>query len=209
MASRGTEVNVPWAVSNNLTLTISCAAVFTKLIPLAHPHNARILTINRRDYPGSTPFTPEERALLPALSPADLEDTEKVAVSKRNLDSFAEARARELYDLLVHLVKTGNVSKPDHANNTGGIVVVGWSLGGGWVTNLLAHAPSFSDGDINLGEYVRRAVLYGTYCAPALAQPSVFTSERWSLYRCDRPTSRRTPTREAGVHPDLRHRDPA
>ncbi|KAI0833345.1 hypothetical protein BC628DRAFT_1307400 [Trametes gibbosa] len=147
--------------------------IFTKLIPLAHSHNARILLVNRRDYPGSDPLPKEECALLHVLSAAEWENPEKVAMAKRDLGLFMEHRARELYDLLVQLVQSGDVSKPDRANNKGGIVVAGWSLGGAWMTSLLAHAASFSGGDTKLRDFLRRVVLYDVPDIPLGLPPPV------------------------------------
>ena len=48
---------------------------FVKLLPLAHAHNTRIILINRRDYPGTTPYTDEERAALLSCRDVPADDT--------------------------------------------------------------------------------------------------------------------------------------
>ena len=42
--------------------SIRSKEVFTKLLPLAAQFNARVVLVNRQDYPGAQPFTLEERA---------------------------------------------------------------------------------------------------------------------------------------------------
>ena len=132
---------------------------FKKLLPLARENNVRIVLPNRRDYPGSTPFSPDEVARLaelanaPAGTPGAAEGTQ----------AEMKARARELYDYLVDLVQTQNI--PRAQGKTGGIVVAGWSIGATWITALLAHVAEFPVGDVRLGEYVRRLVLYGAWRA--------------------------------------------
>ncbi|KAI0739377.1 hypothetical protein C8Q80DRAFT_1357285 [Daedaleopsis nitida] len=54
------------------------SGIFSKLLPLASKHNARLVLVNRRDYPGATPYTDDERAVLrdaekdPAAAHAEL-----------------------------------------------------------------------------------------------------------------------------------------
>ncbi|KAI0635829.1 hypothetical protein C8Q77DRAFT_1099826 [Trametes polyzona] len=78
----------------------------------------------------------------------------------KDIRAFMEGRAKELYEFLEGLVKEGVVPPADRKNNKGGIVVAGWSLGTGWMTALLAHAPSFPVGDVNLADYMQRVVFF-------------------------------------------------
>ncbi|TFK81803.1 hypothetical protein K466DRAFT_557458 [Polyporus arcularius HHB13444] len=127
---------------------------FKKLIPLASKSDARIVLPNRRDYPGSIPFTTEERAEFarladtPAGSPGATERMEVVM----------KERAREFYDYLVDLVKAGGVVRAQ--GKKGGLVLAGWSLGATWLSALLTHVASFPVRDVDLKEYVRRIVYY-------------------------------------------------
>ncbi|RPD55325.1 hypothetical protein L226DRAFT_513358 [Lentinus tigrinus ALCF2SS1-7] len=130
---------------------------FRKLIPLASQFNARVVVMNRRDYPGSVPFTPKERAEIarladaPAGTPGAAEATE----------TFMKERGRELYDYLVDLVKCGGVlPAQDQDKKKGGIVLAGWSLGTLWISALLAHVSSFPVTEVDLTKYVRRIVYY-------------------------------------------------
>lgn len=133
--------------------------IFAKLLPLAPAYNTRVMLVNRRDYPGSTPFTEAERALLPS-QPLDADD---LPSARDNLQAFMKAQARELYDFLEILVEGGDVPAADRKNNTGGVVVAGWSMGAAWMTALLAHAPSFYTGGLNLAHYIQRVVFLGAF----------------------------------------------
>ena len=115
--------------------------------------------MNRRDYPGSTPYTEEELALVdPPPVDASTEDMEE---AKKNGLEFMEHRAREVYEFLEDLVRRERVPSANPADNTGGIVLGGWSYGGVWMQALLAFVDSFPVRDVDLSKYVRRVVCYG------------------------------------------------
>ncbi|KAJ8488426.1 hypothetical protein ONZ51_g3568 [Trametes cubensis] len=127
--------------------------VFRKMLPLAAQSNARLVLVNRRDYPGSEPYTPEERATLIRLAtgaPSPESDAEAQA--------FMRDRVKEFYDYLVDFVRRENIPRPQ--GNTGGLIIAGWSLASAWLTALLAHVRSFKEEDVKLSEYVRRVILY-------------------------------------------------
>lgn len=130
--------------------------VFSRMLPLTESHNLRIILLNRRDYPGATPYSDEDMRLLSW----SIDDAPEAAAK---IKVFMEVRARELYDFLVALVKTKNIPVE------GGIVLAGWSLGSVWMTAFLAHVSTFPIGDIDLHRYVRRIVLLGTHIYIALA----------------------------------------
>ncbi|KAI0776700.1 Alpha/Beta hydrolase protein [Trametes elegans] len=132
------------------------SGIFARLIPLAHTHNARILLVNRRGYPGSEPYTEAERALLASASAQG--DTVEAATALESLTRFMRERAREVYDLLVELVKEGNVAAANREQGTGGIIVAGWSFGSGLMTALLANLASFPANEVKISQYVRRVV---------------------------------------------------
>ncbi|KAI0350957.1 hypothetical protein OH77DRAFT_1412060 [Trametes cingulata] len=129
------------------------SSIFSKLIPLAQAYNARIILLNRRDYPGSKPYTEAERALLPPHATS----TEAGAAAE-SMKVFMKERARELYDFLLELVKSGNVPKANREGKKGGIIVAGWSFGTSWMTALLANVASFPVEVPSLTEYMRRVV---------------------------------------------------
>ncbi|KAI0669370.1 Alpha/Beta hydrolase protein [Trametes maxima] len=130
------------------------SANFKKLLPLAKHSNARVVLLNRRDYPGSDPYTSEDLARLAHLASAPRsEESDADAVS------FQGARAREVFDYLEDFVRRERVPRAE--GSKGGIVLVGWSIGSTLITALLANVGHFpQSADVKLAEYVRRLVLY-------------------------------------------------
>ncbi|KAI0833353.1 alpha/beta-hydrolase [Trametes gibbosa] len=158
------------------------SAIFEKLIPLGAPNNARIILVNRRDYPRSKPYTTEERA---PLLPDPLEGTataDSTAAAKRDLDAFMLARGQEVYELLKGLIKTGNIPIADRENRKGGIIVAGWSMGTAWMTALLAYAASLSSEEPKLSDYIQQVVFLGT----SSRGPSYSTRARLNVLRAER-----------------------
>ncbi|TBU30271.1 hypothetical protein BD311DRAFT_755099 [Dichomitus squalens] len=151
------DSGVPTDTADHTTLVILHGSTihsgnFTRLLPLGKARHARIVLVNRRDYPGAVPYTESEQLLL---SDAHSDDE----VIKSNLALFMKQRAQELLGFLVELVQAGGVTPAEPIRNKGGIVVAGWSLGQAWMTALLAHASS-SPASSRLREYIRRVVLY-------------------------------------------------
>ncbi len=135
------------------------AGTFVKLVPLAHKYNARIVLVNRRDYPGATPYTEEELTPLREANVAKDPSTAHALFMP-----YLKERARELHTFLVHFVVENDIPSVD--GNTGGIVLAGWSLGSIWMTALLAHVHTFPVVDVELGAYMRRIVLHGMLTSP-------------------------------------------
>ncbi|KAI0648546.1 Alpha/Beta hydrolase protein [Trametes meyenii] len=129
-------------------------ANFKKLIPLAKHSNARVVLLNRRDYPSSDPYTPSDLASLAHLASAPRSEE-----SDADAASFQAARAREVFDYLEDFVRRERIPRPQ--DGKGGIVLVGWSIGSTLITALLANVGRFpQSADMKLSEYVRRLVLY-------------------------------------------------
>ena len=130
------------------------------MIPLARSKNARIILVNRQDYPGGAPYGAADRALLSAPAGSS---RQAVPLPSENAWLFMQHRALTLHEFLKELVLTRGIPVAQPARNKGGIVLAGWSLGVAWVTALLTHAVSFQPGGVDLGQYLRRAVLYGKH----------------------------------------------
>ena len=125
------------------------AGIFSRFLPLAGKFGARVVAINRRDYPGSEPFNEEDRALL-------FSTTDDTPTASENADRFMKARAKELHEFLTQLVKSEELPMNS-------IILAGWSLGTAFVNSFLAYAPSFEslDGGAGLSQYIRRVIAYG------------------------------------------------
>ena len=132
--------------------------IFSKMVPLAKQYNTRLVLVNRRDYYGSLRYSTGDRA---AIQSAIDSTNPKAGIAV--LDGFMEERARELHDLLVELVANNAIPKARPKDNTGGIIIVGWSLGTLWMTALLANIATFPVADIRLGDYLRRVIFYGVF----------------------------------------------
>ena len=123
----------------------------------ADKYNSRLILVNRRGYPGSDPFTDEERNLLFSKGkPYD--------VVNANMQIWMSHRAVEIYDFLSLLIQNENIPPYDPSTHTGGISLSGWSLGCGFLTGFLANTDKFPRGpkeEVNVKRYLRRLILYG------------------------------------------------
>ncbi|OSD00421.1 hypothetical protein PYCCODRAFT_1371045 [Trametes coccinea BRFM310] len=134
--------------------------IFAKLLPLAQPRGARVILLNRKDYPGAAPYTDEERTLLPpAVEQLPTKESE-IRSGTEKLEMFMEQRAQELYECLQALVVERRIPPACRTSQDCGIVLVGWSLGACWMTALLSHIARLPVGNVLLSDYIRRVVLY-------------------------------------------------
>ncbi|OBZ73446.1 hypothetical protein A0H81_06664 [Grifola frondosa] len=126
------------------------SATFRRLIPFAHQNNIRLVLVNRRGYPGTTPFTASE---LQCIYTADL---------PAQSDLLRSQGAYVAEFLLWFIRKEGIPPKLDtDGEKSGGISVLGWSIGNAPVISFLAHAHELSDADqAVLGAYLRTAIMY-------------------------------------------------
>lgn len=174
------------------------AAIFARLLPLARQKNLRVVLVNRRDYPGTIPYTPAELALLPESLTTPISGPEELEASRVSISFFMKHRGHELLRFLAEFARTQNIPHADPANNAGGIIVAGWSMGIIWMNALLAHAASFWHDDVNLDKYVRRVILYGkslflsTLLLMCLARRliSVAAAHRWAQLSVRLPPAR-------------------
>ncbi|KAH9916608.1 uncharacterized protein BXZ73DRAFT_105801 [Epithele typhae] len=125
------DSGAPVGSSNYTTLT---------LFPVAAQHNARIITVNRRNYPGSATDTEEDLA-LPARAAQTAPGDAGIAA---DMLDFWRARAHEIFDFLAD----------------GGFIPIGWSFGSLWTAALLAFLEDFSAPDVQLSKSLRRVILY-------------------------------------------------
>ncbi|KAJ7618386.1 hypothetical protein FB45DRAFT_1063059 [Roridomyces roridus] len=110
-------------------------AIFQKLLPLAPARSVRIFSINRHEYPGSTPHTPEELNIY-----ASGTDEERTALVKDAGINIA-------------LAVDGIIQKYDLSG--GSTALVGWSLGN---TFLLAAMCAIMDLPLQSRERLRSVV---------------------------------------------------
>lgn len=121
-----------------------------------------------------------------ALSIADASGDDAHAQSV--VIDYMRRRGRELFDFLCTFASSERIpvvqrhAPPGRTSAVakGGIVLVGWSSGGIWATNLLANISRYASKEVNLQKYIARFVLYGKLC-----QISNRRSEQ--LDNCGRP----------------------
>lgn len=125
----------------------------------AAEHDMRLVAVTLRDYPGSTPFTPEEHAAL--RSP----DKEIQAAMIRD-------RGHELASFLAWFVRKESIPPMTISSSgngieetvAGGLALLGWSWGNCMTMSLVAHADSLPAETKELLEpYMRTLVAYGAY----------------------------------------------
>ncbi|PSR71718.1 hypothetical protein PHLCEN_2v12422 [Hermanssonia centrifuga] len=142
------------------------------MLSFATSYNLRIVTVNQRDYPGSTPYTPSE---LDLLASPNVEDQELAL----------RAQAQEIAAFLVHLTKSTDIQPVRETNGRriGGLVLLGWSLGNFIPLSLFGNAEHLDVETRTLLEiYLRSLVVFDTppfpIGEPPLEDPNVSASHQ-------------------------------
>ena len=125
---------------------------FRHLLPLARNHNLRVIAVNRRDYVGSTPFSQDE---LDAINSTD---------AQRHTE-FLKRRGTEIGEFLTQLVKEKNLPPASGDGRSGGLALMGWSLGNVTTLAFLRHLRSYPENVLKtLDQYLRTFFIYGMLC---------------------------------------------
>lgn len=123
------------------------------MIPFAAKNNLRLLFVNLRDYPGSSPYT---KAELEAFESGD-EATQDKAISDLG---------KQLGAFLAYFVKNNDVPPVNKkgGNTIGGISLLTWSMSNLVSISFLAHANTLTD-DVKdvLNTHLRSVVLHGEW----------------------------------------------
>ncbi|KAG7087825.1 hypothetical protein E1B28_013764 [Marasmius oreades] len=114
-----------------------------KLHGLAHQFNLRTVLWNRRDYPGSTPYTESELE--------ELEQGQKI---------FIDRTGRQLGEFLVQFIEVEKIPKATDDFKAGGIAIMGWSAGAASAMMLFSDADVVPSATYSiLEQYVKDLVL--------------------------------------------------
>ncbi|KAK7039326.1 AB hydrolase-1 domain-containing protein [Favolaschia claudopus] len=118
-----TDSGAPSTLSDYTTFILihghSFHGVFRKLLPLAPAHSVRVICINRREYPGSTPHTAEELAIYASGT----EEERNVLVHQAG----------------VHLaLAIDGIMQQCALPSAGCVAIAGWSLGNAFVLAAVA-----------------------------------------------------------------------
>ncbi|KAF8655200.1 hypothetical protein AX16_003232 [Volvariella volvacea WC 439] len=120
--------------------------IFRRIMDLAPAANLRIVSINRRNYPGSTPFNDAERDLL--MNGSDAQKTE-----------FLDAQGMQLLTFIDKYMIDNRPPLNTHAK-TGGIALMGWSLGNVLTLAAVANADKLpTDARDRLASQLRSVIM--------------------------------------------------
>ncbi|KAI0337945.1 alpha/beta-hydrolase [Trametopsis cervina] len=127
------------------------SASYRPLFPFAPSHNARFVTVNSREYSGSSKFRPDE---LESLTTGNKD--EQAAV----ISGLGTELAVFLFRF-IQLREIPAVTRNPDGSQSGGVVFVTWSFGCVTLLSLLAHASDLPQ-DIRAGleGYLRMVVAY-------------------------------------------------
>jgi hypothetical protein len=120
---------------------------FKPLLPICHQHNLRVVNWNRREYPGSTPYTDSELAEIsdPAKAP-----------------NFIERLGDHVSDWLVSFIHQEKIPTIRIERKSGGVAILGWSMGCATAMSIFANPKILStEAYAFLKDYVKDLVFYG------------------------------------------------
>lgn len=172
-------------------------AVFKRLLPLASQYNIRLVLVNRRDYPNSSPYTDKD---LEKLNSSD--DWAQ--------DEFAKGRAQEYATFIRRFVEQESTPEMTVDGKDGGIVLLSWSSGVAYTIPLLSFADSLPE-DLRdaIEPYLRLYVSFGECMRVQFIHSLYSSTERlrtmgswapsdgpwvWRFKRSINPQRRKSPT---------------
>lgn len=125
---------------------------------LASSYSFRFVAVTRRDYPGSTPYSTAELAVL----------TNGTAVEKAK---FMTARGVEIATFIDNFIRLYNLPGVSDDGRNGGIAVLGWSLGNAFSIATIASVPTLpADIKQRLAMYTRALIMQGNIFSWAVCQ---------------------------------------
>ncbi|OSD07666.1 alpha/beta-hydrolase [Trametes coccinea BRFM310] len=175
------------------------AYIFERLLSLGASAKTRFVAINRRDYPGSTPLTPDDHKTL-----ASGTDEEKAL--------YLKARGLEVASFIDQFVVKHGIPPVSEDGKYGGFVLVGWSLGNTVTLSTVANVDSLdAAARSRWASHMRALVLHEP---PTVALGTPLPAKVWSpLIDQSLPEEYRAPMFSHWVtssfkHGDLSKRDP-
>ncbi|KZT65132.1 alpha/beta-hydrolase [Daedalea quercina L-15889] len=151
------DSGIPWACPRYTTLVlihggVFHGAIFKPLVPYALQRGIRLVMLNLRDYPGSTPYSWSE---LTALGSASL-DKQRSVLRQRGLEIAA---------FLCWYIQNENVPMAPspheyHSGGGGGVALLAWSWGTAIAMSFLSQSATLPQQDRwRLGSYLRSLIL--------------------------------------------------
>ena len=125
-------------------------AIFQHILPFAAKYDLRIVLVNRRDYPGSSPYSEQDLALVQKDKDAD------------SVRSFYRARGEEFATFMSWLIDNGSIPPISADGKKGGVALLAWSAGNAYTIPILAYVDEFPVATREkLEPYFRKLILFG------------------------------------------------
>ncbi|TFK25436.1 hypothetical protein FA15DRAFT_703697 [Coprinopsis marcescibilis] len=128
------------------TVFIIHGTIFHTIVDLATGASLRIVVVNGRDYPGSTPLSVDPNQITGA--------------SKDEKAGYLRDRGMEILRFVDLFIQANDVPEVSEDGKSGGVAVLGWALGAGVTLASLSHASEL-DKDVSerLSRYIRAHIL--------------------------------------------------
>lgn len=132
--------------------------IFERMLPVASNKGARFVALNRRHYPGSTEYRSGELNIVVSGGTEEEKDAE------------LQARGIEIATFIDNFIQINDLPPISEDRKTGGIILLGWSLGSVTAFATIASAGALpSDTRARLGARIRSIIVYGDrYSFPLL-----------------------------------------
>lgn len=148
-----TDLPSPTVSARKITLCFfsyhAYIAVFERLFAPGYNSSVRVVTINRRNYPGSTPYTAAEVDILNNGS-----DEQKT--------TFLNAQGNHLTTFIDKFIQQNHLPAISTDGKQGGIAVLGWSLGNTLSLASISNLDSApADVQARFTKYLRSIIMLG------------------------------------------------
>ncbi|EKM51921.1 uncharacterized protein PHACADRAFT_165254 [Phanerochaete carnosa HHB-10118-sp] len=125
--------------------------VFEKIASTANPAGVRWVSIQRRDFPGSTPLSAADLNVLKSGT-----DEEKAR--------YVRDRGVEIATFVDTFVRKNGLPPPDEKGSGGGFAILGWSLGGAFALAAAENVGALADAArARFARYMRSIILLGGF----------------------------------------------
>ncbi|KAI0700662.1 hypothetical protein C8T65DRAFT_657414 [Cerioporus squamosus] len=175
-------------------------AIFERIMKTSVDAGVRFVALNRRDYPGSTPLTEDDLRVLESGT-----DEERAA--------FLRTQAVQLATFIDRYIQQNSIPAISPDRKTGGIILLGWSLGCTFGLSILSNADIYPEATrTRLALHLRTYIMFEP---PTVAIGSPRPSQLWSpVIDTTLPADQRTAAFVLWVtsyftHGDLSTRDPS
>lgn len=155
-------------------------AVFRKLFPFGAEHNYRIVSLYRRGYGLSTPWSEKE---LDLLQSSDKEDHK----------AYLRLAGLQIVRFLLTFAASQSIPRYSKEQKTGGLILLGWSIGGAYSNAALANLDALATEELrDLESYLHTVIYYDmSLVATGLQSPRPYQSflfaptveERWEIFK--------------------------